>query len=126
MSASQPRSASRTAGPASVRSPSMSSQPSVVRPAARSRDRTSATTASPRLRRRRATAPMTKPVAPVRNTLTAEYSRAGAASRKRRRRQLDPPIQRARLPEDEALRQRVVGREEELAPAGDPRAALDL
>src|SRR5881628_3729148 len=122
MSASQPRSASRTARPVSVRSPSMSSQPSVLRPVARSRDRTSATTASPRLLRRRATAPMTKPVAPVRKTLTAAYSRASPVREASRPR----PHPRARLPQDEALGERVVGREEKLAPARDPRAALDL
>src|SRR3989442_4023030 len=50
-------------------SPATSSHPSAASDAARDGSRTSAVTASPRARSARATAPMTKPVAPVTKTL---------------------------------------------------------
>src|ERR1700704_2035667 len=87
-------------------SPSTSSQPSAPSSRPRARERTRATTSSCRERSLRATVPTTKPVAPVRKTRITEYSLSSA--------------------EDEALRQRIVRREPELASSGDPGAPFDL
>src|SRR2546430_6800594 len=122
MSASQPRISPATPL-GSTTSPATSSHPSALRDAARDGLRTRATTLSPRARSARATAPMTKPVAPVTNTFIA-----GILSRRRALRIRDRSharaVHRTREP-DERPRHQQVDRGLEGARRVAPASACD-